>query len=497
MPLEEYFRYYPKEGALPPSSPVRKSESESYNPEYKHIWDSNILLSDLTYKFKDYDSRAILVNCAEIVSAQESGRWQLGFKPRLTHLPDGDVAVEFPSNKELDFHTRYHHSVDTAYVAASLGKIIGLSQRELMLLATASLIHDYAHPVFSHVGEKLFRQVEDFARINDPKLYENIVTGLYGDHERRLLSLINDASFKDEPLANFLTKNFSYFDIQELKMTLAEKGTLGELLKLSDTISYLNLDSEYLGYKAPHFERNISDALKKGAKCLTFTDFYLGREAMQRFLAYRKFMYVYHYDDPFSRLVERLQQQALFEYLIDLKEGKTRAEKMRELLESPDEEILALMKRRTLVKQSVAGLIFFGIPYKNYTKVPSDTSKPDIQTQGLSIDVSREPKDKSIRIVHPGGVGYHVLAGGFEKPLRKVAPFLDTSRVIFYPPEDFFVSLAPALKRLCDMNGKMRPEEIAAFAKNPKAFQQRFSDRVFDLVSQPVSIKYRLSEVFK
>ena len=113
MPLEEYFRYYPTESALPPSSPVRKSESQSYNPEYKHIWDSNILLSDLTNKFQNYEWRATLVECAGVVSTQESGRWQLGYKPRLTHLPDGDVAVEFPSNRELNFHTRYQRSVDT------------------------------------------------------------------------------------------------------------------------------------------------------------------------------------------------------------------------------------------------------------------------------------------------------------------------------------------------------------------------------------------------
>lgn len=497
MPLEEYSRYYPSEEPLPPISPVRKSESQSYNPEYRHIWDSNILLADLTNKLDDYDSRVILVECAEVVSAQERGRWQLGFKPRLTHLPDGDVAVEFPSHKELDFHTRYHHSVDTAYVATFLGEKIGLSQRELMLLATASLIHDYAHPVFSHIGERLFRQLEDFARVDDPKLYEEIVTGLYGDHEKRLSSLIDDAPFRDEPLANFLTRRFSYSDVQELKLVLQEKGTLGELLKLSDTISYLNLDSEYLGYKAPHFERFIGEVLKKEDKGIAFTDFYLGREIAQKLLSYRKFMYTYHYEDPFNMLVEKLQQQALFEYLIDLKEGKTRAEKMRELLYQSDEEIVALMKRRTLIKQFLPGLIFFGVPYKNYLKVQTETSKPDMQAQRISVDVSRGPKDKSIRIVHPGGVGYHVLAGSFEKPPRKVAPFLDTQRTIFYPPEDFFASLAPVLKKLCDMNGKLRPEEIVAFAKNPKAFQQHFSQQVLDLVSQPVSIKYRLSEVFK
>ena len=47
------------------------------------------------------------------------------------------------------------------------------------------------------------------------------------------------------------------------------------------------------------------------------------------------------------------------------------------------------------------------------------------------------------------------------------------------------------------MNGKLRPEEIVAFAKNPKAFQQRFSEQIFDLVSQPLPIKYKLSELFK
>lgn len=135
-------------------------------------------------------------------------------------------------------HDRWVHS---QYVAAH-GLILALrlhfSQRECVHVVFAGLLHDLGHPAFGHDIDQLL-----------------IARGRLS-HEERGLRWVSE----DPDIAESLT--LADLTPADVLPAMAEKGPLGTLQKLADTLGYLVLDTEVLGIPLGFgYARRLIDAL--------------------------------------------------------------------------------------------------------------------------------------------------------------------------------------------------------------------------------------------
>lgn len=146
-------------------------------------------------------------------------RDQLGGKANPEILPDSpdDLAVYTPA-----FHTRFDH----CELAAELSKVVSahlrLSPERAKVLLAAAWLHDTGHSAFSHIGEGVVREQEGG-----------------GGHEERTEKIIRGSAREALEKEKVIPEN--------VVSLVQEKGGLGAVQSLLDTLSYLIVDTEAMG----------------------------------------------------------------------------------------------------------------------------------------------------------------------------------------------------------------------------------------------------------
>ncbi len=133
--------------------------------------------------------------------------------PRHLHDDPNSIYAVRPS-----FHTRFQHSELLAEQSVLSGVVLGLGLRELSLLYCGAMLHDAGHSAFGHAGDELL-----------------IRNGRPG-HEERSREILQDKEVK-------LQMKSMCLDVDDIFDVIKERGVLGTLQKIFDTLSYLVLDS--------------------------------------------------------------------------------------------------------------------------------------------------------------------------------------------------------------------------------------------------------------
>jgi HD superfamily phosphohydrolase len=105
-------------------------------------------------------------------------------------------------------HTRFTHSLQVAALNLWVGLRLRLDDEDLLRLVRAGLFHDVGHSVESHYGDEL------------------LIEWGYPNHEARGAAFVEDASVRE---------------------IMAERGRLGHIQKLMDTVGYLYPDCRFVG----------------------------------------------------------------------------------------------------------------------------------------------------------------------------------------------------------------------------------------------------------
>ncbi len=146
---------------------------------------------------------------------------QLGGKNiQLRHERDesgGDIIM--PA-----FHSRYDHSELDAELAKVFGARLGLGAREIKIAMLGAWWHDLGHSAFSHTGDEL------------------LIENGWPPHEARTSTIIEN----DHEIETFLKAHFPDDDVntvrEEILQVTKERGALGSMQSMLDTLSYLVVD---------------------------------------------------------------------------------------------------------------------------------------------------------------------------------------------------------------------------------------------------------------
>ena len=190
------------------------------------------------------------------------------------------------------FHTRYDHSELLAEMAIYTGITIGLPMIDVRHSMTAGWFHDVGHSGFSHCGDEL------------------LVKYGYPNHEERAREKI----FREAK-----TLENQGIDLEKIIDIIYEKGELGVLQKMLDTLSYLVLDSGMMknalyddhGLRVLSTIKGVEDGL------LVVKDVSM----VQELLDFRGQMYQDVYYHPFNKMMDesrrRLMTIMMREWLIE------------------------------------------------------------------------------------------------------------------------------------------------------------------------------------
>jgi hypothetical protein len=147
-------------------------------------------------------------------------------------------------------HTRFEHSVGTAWVAAQIASTLKLDESETNLLKSAALLHDIGHGPFSHVLDYVLSKT---IGLDHMKLTANIIKGEYDilqntekplyTERRTVAEILRAHDIEPELCASLVTGNNTK-SRPKLKKYLAEliHGVVD-----ADQIDFLLRDSHYTG----------------------------------------------------------------------------------------------------------------------------------------------------------------------------------------------------------------------------------------------------------
>jgi len=196
-------------------------------------------------------------------------------------------------------HTRSDHSLLDGEIALVAGIKLGLSTEEIKTLIAGGLLHDLGHSALSHTGE------------------EFIVDRGGVDHEKRTSIKLE----KDEELKKVLTK-FG-IDVGDVKQVIDEKGKLGALQKIFDSLSYLILDCKPI-YQKQNILAGIDFSILKDSGIKLINDmvginnvedkFVLSiktPDLWQKLLDIRAWMMQNIYVHPFTRMISDGKKQLM------------------------------------------------------------------------------------------------------------------------------------------------------------------------------------------
>lgn len=374
---------------LPPYQPTREygtSELEE-RAGTSDYWNIERAQEQLANSFSSPLYRDAVNRFYGSLAPQIAARYQLGYKP-IIEPAESDTLIHLPTQKYTALNNRAFHSTKVAASAVDLAQGLGLNQAESFILALAGLTHDYAHPVFSHVGENALVSISQAAEVSDHELHTFLEQGNYTNHEQNLAHIVSDPQYE---INEYLRGVMDDEQFRIYKDTIQEKGKLGAVLKLADTSAYLDHDSHFFGFSEPGFNEYFRQILLIQGDTLTLrqSSRSYGEMVVNNFLSYRKSLYEGQYAHPINVLLERMQARALFEYIGNMPNSKTRMKEVHNLFRTPDREAVDLMRRRLLITKSAPNLAFFGMPYSEFSQSSKPESSPDDITQN-SITVSGE-----------------------------------------------------------------------------------------------------------
>jgi HD superfamily phosphohydrolases len=160
---------------------------------------------------------------------------------RLRHIKQlGMVDLIFPTA----VHTRFSHSIGTAYVAYKMANHLNLSPNHAHYALVSALLHDIGHGPFSHAFEELLEK--------NTESDQGVVTKI--PHERWTLHFLKGYETSlgeqglDYKIVNQLIQG-SYFDSAE-SQTSANKNTVADIISSqldADRLDYLLRDSHFCG----------------------------------------------------------------------------------------------------------------------------------------------------------------------------------------------------------------------------------------------------------
>lgn len=159
---------------------------------------------------------------------------------RLRHIKQlGMVDLIFPTA----VHTRFSHSIGTAYVAYKMANHLNLSSDHANYALVSALLHDIGHGPFSHAFEALLE-----------KNIESDSRGTKILHERWTLHFLKgyETSLSEQGLDYKIVNQLiqgSYFSSAESK-TSANKNTVADIISSqldADRLDYLLRDSHFCG----------------------------------------------------------------------------------------------------------------------------------------------------------------------------------------------------------------------------------------------------------
>lgn len=478
---------------LPPFSPQRPSFH--YSVESHPVWNTDATAQRLYEKFSSREYRIGLESLVDFVSPTLEKRWQLGYVPRLIHHPDGEVIVEFPKTSEISLNNRKRHSVEVASVARELGEALGYNEGDLYLLSVAGLLHDYGHIAFSHIGDEFVEHL--LKRAADGGKYREALeeANLQVSHEERTILQIQDP--ESELAAELKRIGIDGEKKDRLLTVLSEEG-IGALLNIADTSAYLNLDSIFYGYKAPHFEKHFAKILTRNGDAVTVQNNQMSQEVLTRFGQYRDFLYKNQYFHPFNRAHVQTQSLAFEAHFNGLPNSSTRKKFLRDLTTMSDTDLLAQLRKRTLMETSVLGASFFGIPL-NGVRVMEPGEQ--IKIGQITAEANGQGRSKIMKFVSDDGNEIVIDINKITGDVIANSPFPRDTRLSFFHGKSFLNTFAPLFMRLAEMSSSIHKEPLVmgdfvdAYGRDTLSESPEFVRKLMELAVVDTAVKYRIEDV--
>lgn len=479
--------------ALPPEIPQRFDVLVHVIDD--PIWDIETARYRLVSQFDRVEHIEGLENSIHFAAPTLSKRWQLGYKPRLSLHDDGAVGVVYPSMAELGPHNRLRHSIEVASTAVGLGKAIGVGRQDLYALATGGIFHDYGHILFSHVGEAFVQHLMDRPHANEsyggfPE-FEDIST----PHEQRVIKQIEDP---ESELFKMLDQNGFEGDKKDQLIHLLSEKDMGILLNIADTCAYLNLDSIFFGYQAPHFEKYFAQILRYTPEMgVTIENSKRATDIVARFARYRHFMYQNQYTHPLTQALEQMQTLAFEDHFNSLPNEATQRRFLQEFIELDDSEILKRLRARVIVEQVGVGAAFFGIPLDG-VRIAYEGEENGERSVIVDSNGKGKPKIMHFRTETGSERSFdisHDLKG------EAISPFPPNAMLSFYQKADFATLLSPFLRSFASTNGIINGSSFTVEQMAEKLSakglpeNQEFINELIAFARRDSSLSYRMQDV--
>jgi len=286
-------------------------------------------------------------------------------------------------------HTRFEHSLGTAYLAGEIALRLGLDADTRAKVRLAGLLHDIGHSAFSHDGE----------RVLEKRL---------GSHEKIGKDLLQESGLKD-----IIQENFRVREILEL-----DKRPEGQIVSSdlgADRMDYLLRDARATGvaYGVVDIDRIIHTLRLRGRDLCIDTG---GLEAAESLLIARFMMFSTVYLHHTVRIASAMLRRAM---VLALEEKTVQAE---EFIRCSDEEMLSRMQAGS-ARPWVDGILQRKLYKELHSFQPS--AHPTLSEKELS------KKYACTILVDPPyaffkSIGIQVTYEGALRPLVELSPLVKT-----------------------------------------------------------------------
>jgi len=233
-------------------------------------------------------------------------------------------------------HTRFEHSLGTAYLTSMIADKLGLEEDEKKKVKMFGLLHDIGHVAFSHEGEDILREY-------------------IGDHEKLGKEMIQKGE-----IADILNENYSAKEIAGIS-----EGPAGNIIEAdigSDRMDYLKRDALNTGvaYGVIDIDRIVHTlAVENDELCVTEG----GLEAAESLLVARFMMFSAVYLHKTVRIATAMLHRAIKESIED------KTIKPEEFIYMGDEVAYWRMSRSSSAKKYAEGILKRKL-YKEIMPVP-------------------------------------------------------------------------------------------------------------------------------
>lgn len=335
-----------------------------------------------------------------------AGLRQLGFHPDPTDLKLLEEQISITAavegitalSRKLFDHRRLTYILKVSADGRIAVSNLGLPPEQQNLFLTAALSHDNGHATFSHVGDTAVRYFID------------------STHEQRSVAIMR--RIIPTPIND------------KIQAIVEEKTGLGQILRVMDTLTYLQWDAEEAGMielglpiLLPLFGRHIQLDGKTGLLSVDAE----GKAALQQLLDVRKTAYGLLYTHPFSLIVEAMHVKGL-KLLIEMK-----AISLEDLLTRDDDYVYSAFQANSSRDPRIAHL--FGAfntaattisrgPYRPIDWLPlnqlGDVRPADLEKK-IELNLGMDPADFVVSFPQPTDKVIKVLTEAGEEDLQGIS----------------------------------------------------------------------------